>query len=68
MEKQKMVKTTLKGNYTNLKAAWTKAMQYIEDNQLEQMGTAAPLEIYANDPQVVPNPADWITEIYIPIK
>ena len=68
MEKQKMVKTTLKGNYTNLKAAWTKAMQYIEDNQLEPMGTAAPLEIYANDPQAVPNPADWITEIYIPIK
>ncbi len=68
MEKQKMVKTTLKGNYSNLKTAWEKAIAYIETNQLEQEELSSPMEIYANNPEEIQNPADWITEIYIPIK
>ena len=65
--KQKALKTTLKGNYTNLPKAWEAAMKHIADNGLEQ-STEKPFEIYTNDPGNFPNPSDWITEIYIPIK
>jgi len=65
--KQKALKTTLKGNYTNLPMAWQAAMKYIADNGLEQ-SEEKPFEIYTNDPGSFPNPSDWVTEIYIPIK
>lgn len=65
--KTKVLKTTLKGNYTNLSKAWTESMKYLEENNLEQ-SDIKPFEIYTNDPGDFPNPADWITEIYIPIK
>ncbi|MDP5081385.1 MAG: GyrI-like domain-containing protein [Winogradskyella sp.] len=65
--KTETLKTTLKGNYTNLSEAWTKAYKYMSDNNLEQ-SDLKPFEIYQNDPGEFPNPADWITEIYIPIK
>lgn len=64
--KTKVLKTTLKGNYTNLGQAWSEAMQHIAKNNLTQ-SELKPFEIYTNDPGQVPNPADWITEIYIPI-
>jgi len=67
MPKLKVLKTTLQGNYTNLTAAWKTAMQHLEANGLEQ-AKAKPFEIYTNDPGDFPNPAHWITEIYIPIK
>ncbi|MCB0447669.1 MAG: SRPBCC family protein [Gelidibacter sp.] len=67
MDKARVVKTTLKGNYTHLGKAWESAMKYIKDNHLEQ-SEAHPFEIYTNDPGNTPNPADWTTEIYIPIK
>ena len=65
--KLKAFKVTLKGNYSNLKEAWQKALFYIFDENLEQ-SDQDPFEIYTNDPGDFPNPADWITEIYIPIK
>ncbi|MBB5267539.1 SRPBCC family protein [Algibacter amylolyticus] len=65
--KTTVLKTTLKGNYTNLPEAWTSAMEYLAAKNLEQ-SDLKPFEIYANDPGEFPNPADWITEIYIPIK
>ena len=65
--KQKALKTTLKGNYTNLPMAWKAAWQHIADNGLEK-SAEKPFEIYTNDPGNFPNPSDWITEIYIPIK
>lgn len=65
--KTKVIKTTLKGNYTNLSKAWTETMKYIIDNSIEQ-SDIKPFEIYTNDPGDFPNPSDWITEIYIPIK
>ena len=65
--KTKVLKTTLKGNYTNLSKAWTESMKYLAENNLEQ-SDIKPFEIYTNDPGSFPNPADWITEIYIPIK
>ncbi|MGB5417447.1 SRPBCC family protein [Algibacter sp.] len=65
--KTKVLKTTLKGNYTNLPEAWEGTMTYLSENGLEQ-SDLKPFEIYANDPGNFPNPADWITEIYVPIK
>ncbi|MEZ4792809.1 MAG: GyrI-like domain-containing protein [Gelidibacter sp.] len=67
IDKTRAVKVTLKGNYTNLGEAWKAAMKYLKDNHLEQ-SEQHPFEIYLNDPGSTPNPADYLTEIYIPIK
>jgi effector-binding domain-containing protein len=64
----KAIKTTLKGNYTNSKEAWETAYKYLIDNKLEQVAGSAAVEVYLTDPMNTPNPADWVTEIYIPIK
>ncbi|NER15446.1 transcription activator effector-binding protein [Leptobacterium flavescens] len=61
------LKTTLTGNYSNLKAAWETAQQYMKDNKLESV-EGPMLEVYTNDPGQHPNPADWTTEIYLPVK
>ena len=65
--KTKALKTTLKGNYINLPKAWQETMAYIAENNLSQ-SNIKPFEIYTNDPGNFPNPADWVTEIYIPIE
>jgi effector-binding domain-containing protein len=62
----KVVKVTLKGNYTYLSKAWEEAYAYVEKYRLEQIDK--PFEVYTTDPGDYPNPADWITEIYIPVK
>ena len=67
IEKTRAVKATLKGDYSNLGAAWKEAMAYLKANNLEQ-SEQHPFEIYVNDPGSVPNPANYLTEIYIPIK
>lgn len=64
----KALKTTLTGNYENLAEAWTTASEYITDNNLEEIHGHPALEVYTNDPMEHPNPANWVTEIYIPIK
>ncbi|WP_299437894.1 GyrI-like domain-containing protein [uncultured Aquimarina sp.] len=68
LPKQKAVKTTLKGDYTNLKEAWEAGYKYIADNGLEPNDSSPAFEVYRTDPSIQPNPAEWITEIYIPIK
>lgn len=68
LPQQKRVKTTLKGDYSNLKEAWETAYKYIEQNNLELNEAAPAFEIYRTDPVLQPNPAEWITEIYVPIK
>lgn len=62
------VKTTLKGNYTNLKEAWDVARNYISKNSLEVTDDGLILEVYITDQAQHPNPADWITDIYMAIK
>jgi effector-binding domain-containing protein/ribosome-associated toxin RatA of RatAB toxin-antitoxin module len=64
----KAVKTTLKGDYKNLKETWEAAMNYIPENGLEFTEEGPMLEVYPVDPMNAPNPADWITEIYIAVK
>lgn len=67
MDRTRTVKVRLQGNYTNLPEAWDKAINYITSNGLEA-SEIKPFEVYSNDPAHVPNPANWITEIYIPLK
>ena len=47
--------------------AYAAGMEYIANNNLQQHPTAKMFEVYMNDPGEVPNPADYITEVYIPI-
>jgi len=63
----KTVLVTLKGNYSFLGEAWGKAMEYLTQYSLTQ-SDQKPFEIYTNDPGQFSNPADWTTEIYIPIQ
>jgi len=67
MERTSAVKTILKGNYQNLPEAYEKAEAYITRNHLIKNPDRQIFEIYANDPGEYPNPADWLTEIYIPV-
>ena len=68
LEPFKAVKTVLKGNYEHLKEAWDKALAYIPANGLEFAENGPMLEVYPTDPSQEPNPANWVTEIYIAVK
>lgn len=67
MEPITALKTTLKGNYEHLEEAYTKATEYLVSNKIVMHATAKTFEVYSTDPIKTPNPADWITEIYIPV-
>ncbi len=63
------LKTILTGSYDHSKTAWENAYQEIEgmvDYVADDNGE--PFEIYVNNPENTPNPANLITEIYIPVK
>ncbi|WP_411768321.1 SRPBCC family protein [Winogradskyella sp. A3E31] len=63
------LKTVLKGDYSNLSEAWEKAFEFIESSpNYERVENGPMLEAYPTDPSEFPNPADWVTEIYIAVK
>ncbi|TXE18541.1 transcription activator effector-binding protein [Psychroserpens burtonensis] len=68
LEPFKAVKTVLKGDYINSKEAWNKAMAYIKDNDLKEPLAGPVLESYVTDSKSTPNPANWITEIYLAVE
>jgi len=68
MPVQKVVKTSLKGDYKNLKEAWDEAYNYLEKNNLQATPDSQPFEVYKTNPEITLNPAKWITEIYIPVS
>lgn len=61
------LKTTLKGNYDNIPAAYKKAQEYAVTNNLQIDTNTPTFEVYVTDPNEVPNPANYITEIYMPV-
>ena len=67
MEPVTALKTTLRGNYENLPAAHTKATQHMAANKLEMSPNGKMFEVYSTNKEMVPNPANWITEIYHPL-
>ncbi len=69
METGKYFKTTLKGSYDNSEEAWKTAWEdagNLSDYSVLENGE--PFEVYGNNPHEVPNPADLVTEIFIPVK
>lgn len=68
IEPFKALKTTLKGDYENLKKAWETAMEHITSNGMEFAENGPMLEVYPTDPMSEPNPANWITQVYIAVK
>ena len=69
MERGTYAKTILKGSYINSKEAWDKAMfdaANLKDHYFLENGES--FEIYVNNPDNTPNPADLVTEIYVPVK
>ncbi|MBC3844885.1 SRPBCC family protein [Winogradskyella echinorum] len=68
LESFRAVRTVLKGNYDNLKEAWEATMKYIADNNLKMVEGGSMLETYITDPMQQPNPAEWLTEIYVAVK
>jgi len=67
MEPVSALKTTLKGNYYNLPKAYTAAKEYMAKNGLQPHPTAKMFEVFVTDPEEVPNPANYVTEVYIPV-
>ncbi|MEH6408761.1 MAG: GyrI-like domain-containing protein, partial [Leeuwenhoekiella sp.] len=68
MPAQTVLKTTLTGDYKNLKEAWDKTSTYLMQNDYEKSAESPQFEMYIITPAENPNPADWITELYLPIK
>ncbi|MCF4102070.1 GyrI-like domain-containing protein [Gillisia sp. M10.2A] len=68
MPMQKVLKVTLKGDYKYLKDAWNEAYKYLNDNALLASEEQASFELYKTNPNDVANPANFITEIYIPLR
>jgi effector-binding domain-containing protein len=64
---QNAIKTTLRGNYKHLPEAWEAAKSYIAENGYAMPGNAQPFEVYVTDPGETQNPAEWVTEVYIPV-
>ncbi len=68
MDRGKYFKTVLKGSYDYSEDAWEFAMfraEEIEGYAADEEGE--PFEIYVNLPEDTPNPADLVTEIYVPV-
>ena len=69
MERGKYFKTTLKGSYENSGKAWEKAYGDIADiMDYDIIEDGEPFEVYVNNTITTPNPADLITEIYVPVE
>ncbi|WP_432413007.1 SRPBCC family protein [Rasiella sp. SM2506] len=67
MEPVSALKTTLRGNYDNLPKAYAQAKAYLSQNGLQPHPTAKMFEVYVTDPEEVANPANYVTEIYMPV-
>ena len=61
------LKTTLIGDYSHTKEAWSKAKKYITDNGLKENFAGSYTEVYVKTIDNIKQPSKWITEIYIPV-
>ena len=67
MEPVTGVKVSLKGDYKHLSEAYSEGRQYMEKNGLQKDTDSKMFEVYITDLDNTPNPANWLTEIFIPI-
>jgi len=69
MNRGKYFKTTLKGSYENSPKAWETAITkagFLDEYIMIEKGE--PFELFLNDLRSTPNPADLVSEIYIPVE
>ncbi|NND88892.1 MAG: AraC family transcriptional regulator [Flavobacteriaceae bacterium] len=67
MEPLTAVKISLNGNYDHLSEAYEQGMAYLQQNNLTPNPSLPMFEVYITNPSEVPNPAEWVTQIYLPI-
>lgn len=67
LEAEEYLKATLQGNYTNIPKLWEKAKAYMLKNDLDEDPENAAYEVFKITASKTKNPADWVTELYIPI-
>ncbi|TXK73586.1 GyrI-like domain-containing protein [Mesonia sp. HuA40] len=66
--KRKVLKLTLQGNYKNLTQAWEKAFAYAQQEFLIVDKQAERFMIYVVSSNEEENPANWVTELYLPLE
>lgn len=66
-EPGKAVKVTLKGAYKYLPEAWQIGKGFITVNGLTR-SEQPPFEFYKTDSYKIPNPANYLTEVYLPVQ
>lgn len=68
IEEQMVLKSTLRGHYRNMPELWDKARIYLKENKLRQNHLLSVREVFKITMADSHNPAEWITELYIPIE
>ncbi len=69
MDRGRYFKTVLTGNYAYSEKAWEFASSQAEQLEgYEPDEDGEPFEIYIVRPEDTPNPANWVTEIFIPVS
>lgn len=68
LEPQKTFKAVLKGNYKFLAQSWPLIYKALNDSGSKAIKKGYSFEVYTVNEQNTPNPAEWVTEIYIPIQ
>jgi len=68
LEPQKTFKIIFKGNYKFLPASWPNFYKTLTEEGYTAIKKGYSFEIYTMSPNETANPAEWLTEIYIPIE
>lgn len=68
MESGRYHKTTLQGAYKYSDEAWKKAFEFAKEAGYTIPEDGKPFEVYRKGHTDSANPADWVTEIYLPIE
>lgn len=68
LQPQKTFKTTFNGSYQYSYKAWEAAYKALSEQDFIESEKGKPFEVYKIRPIDNPNPANWVTEIYIPIQ
>lgn len=68
MESGKYHKTTFQGDYKYSEEAWKKAFEFATKDGFTVPEKSKPFEIYTKGKMDETNPAEWITEIYLPVE
>lgn len=68
LEPKKMYKLVLKGDYKYAKKALELTYEALKENSFEVLENGEPFEVYKLTAANSPNPANWETEFFVPIK